>query len=290
MFACLQLDRADNIHDPYPQFAVANASRGYWIHAMQQACFEGWHLPWALGLGLPCVLLFCVVTPLALLVFLTLNKSKLQRPNVRAQFGFLYRPYTEKHCWWEGLMTVQTMLLVTVSVFRYTLGGYYSALLVTVMFSVMAVLQLIFRPFASHRLHVMQLVATGCLYATSCIAQSLFTVDIGSSAIYREAIGIIAVILNVAFVLWCCYCILAESKGFLGRVYGAMKSLCARFCPSLCGNLSSSSSSSSPGGAAVKAAESVPADVNGDVDGDNDQGNQVIARTSPAQMPALPNV
>ena len=290
MFACLKLDRADAPNDPYPQFAVANASYGYWVHAMEQACFEGWHLPWALGLGLPSALLFCVGTPLALLIGLTVNKSKLQRADVRAQFGFLYRPYTEKRCWWEGVMTVQTMLLVTVSVFRYTLGGYYSALLVTVMFSIMAVLQLIFKPFASQRLHVMQLVATGCLYATSCIAQSLFSVDIGNSAIYREAIGIVAVILNVAFVMWCCYCILAESKGLLGGLYGGLKRLCAKCCPRLCGNMSSSSSSSSPGGAAVKAAESVPADVDGDVDGDSDQVSHVIARASPTQMPALPNV
>jgi hypothetical protein len=68
MFACVQLDRSDDSEDPYPQFAVANASRGYWVHAMQQACFEGWHLPWALGLGLPCVLVFSLGTPLALLI------------------------------------------------------------------------------------------------------------------------------------------------------------------------------------------------------------------------------
>ena len=60
-------------------------------------------------------------------------------------------------------MTLQTMLLVMVSVFRYTLGGYYSALVVTLVFTGMASLQVIFMPYASHKLHVMQLVATGCL-------------------------------------------------------------------------------------------------------------------------------
>ena len=286
LFACLQLDKAEDVNDPYPQFAVALAGRGYWIHAMQQACFEGWHLPWALGLGLPCVLLFCVATPLALLVGLTVNKSKLQRAGVRAQFGFLYRPYIEKRSWWEGLMTVQTVLLVTVLVFRYTLGGFYSALLVTVMFTVMATLQLIFKPFASQRLHIMQLVATGCLYVTSGIAQSLFSVDIGSAYIYREVIGAVAVCINVAFVAWCCYCILAESKGSLGKVFGVLKRVFAGCCPSLCRK---AGSSSMQGGVAVKAAaESVPSGP--DADNDSDKGNNGSQRASLTQMADLPSV
>ena len=284
LFACLQLDRAEDSSDPYPQFAVANAGRGYWVHAMQQACFEGWHLPWALGLGLPCVLLFCVATPLALLVGLTVNKSKLQRAGVRAQFGFLYRPYIEKRSWWEGLMTVQTVLLVTVSVFRYTLGGFYSVLLVTVMFTVMATLQLIFKPFASQRLHIMQLVATGCLYITSCIAQSLFSDDVSSAYIYREVIGAVGVCLNVSFMLWCCYCILAESKGTLGKVTRVLGRVLAGCCPSLCGM---TGSSSMQGGVAVKAAgEIVPSDV----DSDGDKDNQVLQRASPTQSTVLPIV
>jgi hypothetical protein len=290
MFACLQIDKADAADDPYPQFAVANASRGYWVHAMQQACFEGWHLPWALALGLPCVLLFCVATPLALLIGLMVNKSKLQRSDVRSHFGFLYRPYLEKRCWWEGVMTVQTMLLVMISVFRFTLGGYYSALLVTVMFSAMATFQLVFKPFASRKLHVMQLVATGCLYITSCIALSLFNVDVDNNPVFQDTIGAVAVFLNVVFVVWCCYCILMESQGVLGRVFAALKRLCAKCCPRLVGSSGSSSSSSipTPGACVVKLVENAPSSSDGD--GDADQGNKVIAPPSPTQMPALPVV
>jgi len=58
-FACLPLDNADAASDPYPGYAIANASQGYWVHAMQQACWEGWHRNWAAGLGIPCTLLFC---------------------------------------------------------------------------------------------------------------------------------------------------------------------------------------------------------------------------------------
>jgi hypothetical protein len=291
MFACLQLDKAGDPGDPYPQFAVANASRGYWVHAMQQACFEGWHLPWALGLGLPCVLLFCVATPLALLIGLTVHRSKLQHADIKMHFGFLYRPYTEKCCWWEGVMTVQSMLLVTISVFRFTLGGYNSALLVTVMFSAMATLQLVFKPFASRKLHVVQLVATGCLYITSCIALSLFTVEgVDDVPVYEEVMGGMAVFLNVAFVVWCCYGILAASQGLLGKVFAAVKKFCGKCCPGCVTSNASSSSSSPPNGCipVIKVVEDVQTSSDGD--GDGDQGNQVLTRTSSSQMPALPVV
>jgi hypothetical protein len=292
MFACLQLDVTSNPDDPYPQFAVANASRGYWVHAMHQACFEGWHLPWALGLGLPCVLLFCVATPSLLFIGLTVYKAKLQHASVKAHFGFLYRPYVEKRCWWEGVMTIQTMLLVTVSVFRYTLGGYYSALLVTLLFAGMATLQLIFKPFASRQLHIMQLVATGCLYLNGCIAQSLFSVDKESSPVFRELIGGIGVLINVGFLGWCCYRILAESQQFMGRVFRALKRACACCCPSLCGNVGTSHGTNSSCSihnsvGTVITGESMPP-PDGD-DGDN-KANQVLARTSPAKQPPLPNV
>ena len=286
MFACVQLDIASNPNDPYPQFAVANASQGYWVHAMHQACFEGWHLPWALGLGLPCVLLFCVATPLALLIGLTVNKAKLQRADVKAHFGFLYRPYVEKRRWWEGLMTVQTMLLVLVSVFRYTLGGYYSALLVTLLFAGMATFQLVLKPFAARKLHVMQLVATGCLYLNGCIAQSLFTVDKESSSVFKEVIGGIGVFLNLAFIGWNCYCILAESQQFMGRVLRAMKGACARWCPSVCGGNAANSSSTNSSSGLVKAETLQPSDS----DDGRDKDNQVLVHTSPTKQPPLPDV
>jgi len=137
--------------------------------------------------------------------------------------------------------------------------------------------------FASHRLHIMQLVATGCLYTTSCIGQSLFSVDIGSAYIYKEVIGAVAVCLNVSFVLWCCYQILAESQWSLGKLVGVLKRMLAGCCPSLCRKAVSSSMLA---GGAVKAAERVPSDVG--VGSGN--SNQLIQRASSTQMAVLPSV
>ena len=99
-------------------------------------------------------------------------------------------------------------------------------------------------PYSSGKLHVMQLLATGCLYLNGCIAQSLFSVDKESSPVFKEVFGGAGVLLNVAFLVWCCYCILAESQGFVGRVFGAINQAFVRCWSKWCGKLCSSSSNS----------------------------------------------
>jgi hypothetical protein len=287
-FACVQLDNAavGKAQELFPQHARATAAHGYLVSAMQQACFEGWHLPWALGLGLPSALLVCVGVPLILVLGLLLNKSKLQQQLVRSHFGFLYRPYVEERCWWEGVITAQTMLLVTVSVFRYTLGGYYSSLLVNVMFGGMAVLQLLFKPYASPELHHMQMLSLAVLYITTSIALSLFTVDVASSAVYVAVVGGLAVaLLNVCFLLWCLTLIIRQAAGPMARGFAALKRLGFSRCLP---RFHSSSSDSSGSSSLTFAQLNVDERINSTTD-NGEKGNQ-IARQNPKVGAPLPLV
>ena len=71
MFACYPLDKVPAPPDaPYPEYAIANASHGYWVQDMQQACWQGWHKAWAWGLGFPCTLIFCFLVPCGVVVIL----------------------------------------------------------------------------------------------------------------------------------------------------------------------------------------------------------------------------
>ena len=231
-FACLKLDDVHATGDPYPQYAIANATHGYYVHAMQQACWEGWHYPWALALGLPCTIIFCLVVPAALALGMFKQRAKLKEVSFRRHFGFLYRNFRQSRCWWEGVLAMQTVLLVSVAVFRYSLGGYFSVLLMSVMFGGSATLQLLFRPFAQRKLHRLQLVATGCLYLTTCFALSLFTFDVDSSAAFKEAVGALVVVVNCCFLLWCCFLIARQSQPVLAR-WGLVLGRCLR-CFSCC--------------------------------------------------------
>ena len=222
-FACVPLDDAQAVDDPFPHYAIANATHGYWVHSMDQACWEGWHLKWALGVGLPCALILCIAVPAAVTLGLTCNKSKLNSLGFRSHYGLLYRKYRGERYWWEGAMVVQTILLVAVSVFRYTLGNYFAALLLNAVFGAALAMQLFFKPYESRKLHHLQIMATACLYMTAYFALSLFTVDVDSPPVYQQVIAGFAVALNCSFFLWCAFLSLRESKGPVVRFLRAAR-------------------------------------------------------------------
>lgn len=94
MFACVRVDDAASASDPYPQYAIANSSTGYWVFDVRQACLQGEHLRWGLGLGLPFVICYCVLVPCGVWLFLHANRTRLTCAVVRDRMGFLYHCFT----------------------------------------------------------------------------------------------------------------------------------------------------------------------------------------------------
>ena len=221
-YACLHLD----VSPAVGEFANATAAHGYWVYDMQQECMAPWHKVWALGLGIPCVLIFCLGVPVVIVAWLVATKAKLYEPGFRLHFGSLYRNFRSRCFYWEAVVAVQTLVLVCVAVFSNTIGPYYLLVMFAFLFSLSLVLQVWFRPFAFAKLHHLQLSAMGCLYVTAFI--SLTFIDVGDSPgtvlkAYRFAMGIVLLLVNVAFVGWAVYNLALSSKGAAGKLLGAVK-------------------------------------------------------------------
>ena len=235
-FACLRLD---NFLHPSGDGEVANAlaRHGYWVYYMQQECLVGWHKVWALSLGIPCVLIFCMGVPVAIVAGLVANKAKLYEPGFHQHFGSLYRTFRLKRFYWEAVVAVQTLVLVCVALFSHTVGAYYQLVMFGFLFSLSLVLQVWFRPFAFSKLHHLQLSAMGCLYFTAYISLTFLDMGdplgtpvegdmtLGSNPVedYRQVMGIVPLLLNVAFVCWAIYNIAVASKGAAASVLEALK-------------------------------------------------------------------
>lgn len=206
MFACIKVDNAQAPLDPYPQYAIANASRGYWMWDVQQECGEGWHLRWSLGLGLPCVIAFCVLVPLGMLALLYHNREKLDVLTVKAHIGFLYHCFTARMYYWEVVATVQTILVVIVSTYSFSLGAYHAALIMLVCFLGIVATQYVYKPYAFEQVQYMQLLSNICLVLTVMIGMSLFeSADVVVPDAYKEAICAVALLMNVALMCWCAW-------------------------------------------------------------------------------------
>lgn len=126
-FACLPIDNA--AHSPHAEYAIRNHTAGYWVMDIQQECFTGSHRQWALGLGVPAVVVLCLGVPLALFLLLWCNTQNTSKKAFQQRYGFLYCNYADSKVWWEAVWAVQTVLLTAVSVFHFSARAYFSLLL-----------------------------------------------------------------------------------------------------------------------------------------------------------------
>jgi hypothetical protein len=201
MFMCLGIDDPNYI--PYG-CATAAVSGRYWAYDLNQACWQGYHRSWALGFGLPLVLLLCILLPLGLAVFMLCNRAKLGDPSFQARFGFLYRDYMPRYCAWEAVMLMQTIVLVCVAVFGYVMVSYHQALVMNAALALIMLLQAIFKPYHSRPLHALRLISCCCLLFTSYGAMSFIPSYEGVtvSESYKLAMGAIITVVNSLFAVF----------------------------------------------------------------------------------------
>eukprot|EP00878_Enallax_costatus_P005234 GHUV01005501.1.p1 GENE.GHUV01005501.1~~GHUV01005501.1.p1 ORF type:complete len:1414 (+),score=216.11 GHUV01005501.1:611-4243(+) len=201
-FSCKVVDVVGQ--QPYPEYATADAVAGYWVSDMQQSCWEGWHKTWALALGVPCVVVFCVGVPAGILTVLLMNRKRRDSPEFRAHFGFLMRNYKPSKCCWEVVAAMQTIVLVGVSVNGHVLGGFYEVVLFTAVFGAALVLNIWFEPFLFLKLQRTQIAALFCLCMTSFVSITFTQADDRPSvAAYRLVAGVLLLLINAAFICWC---------------------------------------------------------------------------------------
>jgi hypothetical protein len=200
MFACIRLDNL--VQPPF----VANAVGLWWELDMNQQCLTGYHRTWALAVGVPGVLLVCIVLPAALAAFTWRNRSHVDDSYFQLHYGFLTRSYRRRRAWYEAVVCFQTSAVVAISIFSAQTQIYYQALALTGAFVAMGLLLAVFKPHATRAAGHVALHSMGCLALTSYVALTLL--PYGStqpSLAYVRAAGAVLLCLNLGFivsVLW----------------------------------------------------------------------------------------
>jgi hypothetical protein len=94
LFACVPLD--DSVSAPYEAKAVGT----FWVSHMSQQCWQGYHKALALGLGIPLVLLLCVIRPGSVLVFMLRHRDGSLYSRELRHYSFLFPMYKPSAAWW----------------------------------------------------------------------------------------------------------------------------------------------------------------------------------------------
>jgi hypothetical protein len=211
LFACHTLDVPPP--DRYPQYSVATAARGYWEGDISQACYQDWHLGWAMGLGVPLALLLVVGWPAFLLRKLLGHKARAADPEFRNRYGFIYRAYRPSREWWGALVPMQLSVLVGVSTFMNVLGAYYCTLLLSILFGLMQCLALLFRPYVHSELNWLMMATVACLWLTSNGTLAFMDGPEGydMSDAGRNVIGVLMLLVNLGVLTAALYLLVKHS-------------------------------------------------------------------------------
>lgn len=165
-------------------------------------CWVGYHRVFALGVGVPLLLLICVGFPACILYKTLSYRRDLANPHVIQHYGFLFRAYRSRFCWWECVVVLQTEALVAVSVFGHSIGPIYQALFANAMLALMTIILMMARPHAHAAAYRVMLHAMCCLVLTSYISISFIpSGSYKAGPIYGIIMGCVLVLLNASYVV-----------------------------------------------------------------------------------------
>ncbi|KXZ44497.1 hypothetical protein GPECTOR_66g225 [Gonium pectorale] len=115
VFACYKID--DGKTGLYAQNQKAAWRHGYWARNMAQECYTGVHLRLYVPIGIAAVDVLCFGPPLASFLLMWNRRAELGSKSVRNRYSFLYTRYKPRYFWWESVLMLEELMLVTVEVF-----------------------------------------------------------------------------------------------------------------------------------------------------------------------------
>eukprot|EP00198_Chlamydomonas_reinhardtii_P002999 XP_001692335.1 predicted protein [Chlamydomonas reinhardtii] len=174
VFACRVIDDGQG---QYGELQRATWRQGYWMRDINQKCYTGVHGSLYLPVGIAAVLAVCVAPPLASFVMLWRVRHRLNEPATQHLYGFLYLRYKPRYYYYECIVQLQTLCLVAVDVFGRGLPVLQQALLLLVVFNLIAAINMTAAPVRFRLLLVLEFVSLGVLSTT--VTLGLFFVDGG---------------------------------------------------------------------------------------------------------------
>jgi hypothetical protein len=196
LFACVPID------EPAAPPFVAEAVGSFWALDLNMQCWEGQHKVFALGFGVPLLLMMCVGLPACILYKTLSYRHQLANPHVIQHYGFLFRAYKSRFCWWECVIVLQTEALVAISVFGHSIGPMYQALFANALLALMTIILMMARPHAHAAAYRVMLHGVCCLVLTSYIALSFIpSTTYKAGHVYGIVMGCVLVVLNASFLV-----------------------------------------------------------------------------------------
>ncbi|OMJ89933.1 hypothetical protein SteCoe_7822 [Stentor coeruleus] len=142
-------------------FAVFNCmeiSQGnyYLISDLNIKCWDAKHLKYALGAALPSLIVWCILAPIALLIFLTKYRNELNTKEERFKYGFIYKGYKTERFYWEFITMSRKLTIISAAVFFKNISVNIQALATFLIIIIAYLLQNKLEPYNLEQLNNME--------------------------------------------------------------------------------------------------------------------------------------
>ena len=128
----------------------------YMTNDMSIQCWKTDHLIYSLTVAIPSILIWCISVPITLVVILYKNRAKLSTIEEKLKYGFLYKGFISEHFYWEFLILLRKMLIISCSVFFTNSSVSVQALVAFTIILFSYILQQKYEPFELHQLNQME--------------------------------------------------------------------------------------------------------------------------------------
>jgi len=172
----------------------------YLLADMSQQCYASLHEEMILVLTIPLVVLFVLGIPIVGFLLLFLNRHKIEYDNAafKEKFGFLYNGYKIAFWYWEFIVVLRKMALVSVSVY-FSESQNIQALMAVLLCTIALTVHSAGRPFVHTTLNVMEFLSLVSSFCTFFWGQFLFIEDIGNDV--KITASAMVLFVNIGFVL-----------------------------------------------------------------------------------------
>lgn len=120
---------------------------------LENICWEGLHTLMALGVALPCLIIWGLGIPASVWVVLRRERDRLDTMAAKEKFGFLYNGYKRNSYFWEIVIMYRKILMIAISVFMNRVGLVVQALVLLIMMAGFLYVNNARRPFISRSLN-----------------------------------------------------------------------------------------------------------------------------------------
>ncbi len=96
-------------------------------------CYDGAHLYWTVGLGLPSLLIYVLGFPLAKFVAVYKRRHRLEDDHTKAKYGFLINGFKPSTYYWEVVVDARKLLMSAIAVFLENERNYVKTIVVVLL-------------------------------------------------------------------------------------------------------------------------------------------------------------